>query len=152
MTELEVTDALMQLQKIGDKKGDEAAKANYLIANFFYNVSRTGYYRHYLRFDSNNGFTYWKFGPDATAYKNTLELSNAYLEKAKGLATDKELKAHIIFAQAKNAQQVMEQNLSYWDYQMMVADDQFDEFDNYAGTAYHKAVSSNCVYYRDYHN
>lgn len=152
MSELEVTDALMQLQKLGDKKGDEAAKANYLIANFFYNVSRTGYYRQYLRFDNDNGFSYWKFGPDCTAYKNTLELSNAYLEKAKKTAADRELLAHIIFAQAKNAQQLMEQNTSYWAYQMVVADEQFNEFDQYAGTAYHGEVSSNCVYYKDYHN
>lgn len=152
MSELEVTDALMQLQKLGDKKGDEAAKANYLIANFFYNVSRTGYYRHYLRFDNDNGFSYWKYGSGATAYKNTLELSTAYLEKAKKTATDRELLAHIIFAQAKNAQQLMEDNTSYWGYHMVVADEQFNEFDQYAGTAYHREVSSNCVYYRDYHN
>lgn len=152
MSELEVTDALMQLQKLGDKKGDEAAKANYLIANFFYNVSRTGYYRHYLRFDNDNGFSYWKYGPDADRYKNTIELSDAYLEKAKKTATDRELLAHIIFAQAKNAQQLMEDGVSYWSYQMVVADEQFNEFDQYAGTAYHREVSSNCVYYREYHN
>ena len=152
MSELDVTDALIQLQKLGEKKGDEAAKANYLIANFFYNVSRTGYYRHYLRFDDNNAFSYWKFGPDAKAYKNTLELSNAYLEKARKTATDRELLAHIIFAQAKNAQQLEEQNASYWTYKMVVPHEQFNEFDQYAGTIYHSVVSSNCIYYRDYHN
>ena len=152
MSELDVTNALIQLQKLGDKKGDDAAMANYLIANFFYNVSRTGYFRHYLRFDSDNAFSYWKFGPDAKAYRNTLELSNAYLEKAKKMATDRELLAHIIFAQAKNAQQLMEENTSYWSYHMVVADEQFNEFDKYAGTVYHGVVSSNCMYYRDYHN
>lgn len=152
MSELDVTDALIQLKKLGEKKGDEAAKANYLIANFFYNVSRTGYYRHYLRFDDNNAFSYWKFGPDAKAYKNTLELSNAYLEKARKTATDRELLAHIIFAQAKNAQQLEEQNASYWTYKMVVPHEQFNEFDQYAGTIYHSVVSSNCIYYRDYHN
>ena len=152
MSELDVTDALIQLQKLGEKKGNEAAKANYLIANFFYNVSRTGYYRHYLRFDDNNAFSYWKFGPDTKAYKNTLELSNAYLEKARKTATDRELLAHIIFAQAKNAQQLEEQNASYWTYKMVVPHEQFNEFDQYAGTIYHSVVSSNCIYYRDYHN
>ena len=152
MSELDVTDALIQLQKLGEKKGNEAAKANYLIANFFYNVSRTGYYRHYLRFDDNNAFSYWKFGPDAKAYKNTLELSNAYLEKARKTATDRELLAHIIFAQAKNAQQLEVQNASYWTYKMVVPHEQFNEFDQYAGTIYHSVVSSNCIYYRDYHN
>lgn len=153
MTEVEVTEALMQLDKIGKKeKGDESAKANYLIANFFYNVSRTGYYRQYLRFDNDNGFSYWKYGPDANVYKNTLDLSSAYLDKAKKSAADRELMAHIIFAQAKNAQQLMEQNTSYWNYQMVVPHEQFNELDQYAGTSYQKTVLSNCVYYRDYHN
>ncbi len=153
MTEVEVTDALMQLDKIGKKeKGDESAKANYLIANFFYNVSRTGYYRQYLRFDNDNGFSYWKYGPDANVYKNTLDLSSAYLEKAKKSVADRELMAHIIFAQAKNAQQLMEQNTSYWNYQMVVPHEQLNELDQYAGTSYQKTVLSNCVYYRDYHN
>ena len=153
MTEVEVADALMQLDKIGKKeKGDESAKANYLIANFFYNVSRTGYYRQYLRFDNNNGFSYWKYGPDANVYKNTLELSSAYLEKAKKSAEDRELKAHIVYAQAKNAQQVMEDHVDTWDQQMVIPHAPLNEFDQYAGTSYHQAVLSNCVYYRDYHN
>lgn len=153
MTEVEVADALMQLDKIGKKeKGDESAKANYLIANFFYNVSRTGYYRQYLRFDNNNGFSYWKFGPDANVYKNTLDLSSAYLEKAKKSAEDRELKAHIVYAQAKNAQQVMEDHVDTWDQQKVIPHAQLNEFDQYAGTSYHQAVLSNCLYYRDYHN
>lgn len=151
MTELDVTDALMQLQKIGEKKGDEAAKANYLIANFFYNVSRTGYFRQYLRFDNNNAFSYDKFGPDAT-YKSTLGLSMAYLDKAEKTATDRELKAHIVFAQAKNAQQTMENEVSYWDYKKVLPLEQYQEFDNYTGTKYHDEVMSNCMYYRDYYN
>ena len=151
MNELEVTDALMQLQKIGEKDNNEAAKANYLIANFFYNVSRTGYFRQYLRFDKNNGFCYDKFGSDA-AYKNTVELSESYLEKAEMRANDRELKAHIAFARAKNAQQVMEDGTSSWDYTKVLPLDQYHELDLYAGTQYHKAVMSNCLYYRNYHN
>lgn len=151
MNELEVTDALMQLQKIGEKKGDEAAKANYLIANFFYNVSRTGHFRQYLRFDNNNGFSDYKFGSDAV-YKSTLELSEAYLEKAEKTATDRELKAHIVFAHAKNVQQVMEGNVSSWDYTKVLPLEQYHEFDLYAGTQYHKEVLSNCLYYDKYYN
>ena len=151
MTELEVTEALIQLQKIGDKKGDEAAKANYLIANFFYNVSRTGYFRQYLRFDNNNAFNYLKFGLD-TSHKNTLDLSASYLDKAEQTATDRELKAHIVFARAKNVQQAMEENGSVWYYTKMLPLDQYHEFDNYTGTQYHNEVLSNCLYYRDYYN
>ena len=152
MNELEVTEALIRLQKIGEKKGDEAAKANYLIANFFYNVSRTGYFRHYLRFDDNNAFSYWKFGPNVNAYSNTLALSAAYVEKAMKSAEDRELKAHIIFASAKNAQAVMEDNVvDYWDYNMVIPHEQFDILDGYKDTDYCNAVYSNCLYYKDFH-
>lgn len=154
MSELDVAEALLQLQKIANKsKGDEAAKANYLIANFFYNVSTTGYYRHYLRFDNNNGFCYDKFSFDAEQrYKNTLALSKSYLDKAKNTASDRELKAHLVFADAKIAQQNMESSASYWTYTMIVADSQFDEFGQYKDTQYHQTVWSNCLYYRVYHN
>ena len=153
-TEVEVTDALMQLDKIGKKeKGDESAKANYLIANFYYNVSRTGYYRHYLRFDNDNAFCYRKYSIDADSYKNTLALSDNYLEKAKKIATDRELLAHIVFAQAKNAQEDMEVTVaSRWDYTRVVPDEQFDELDQYEGTDYYDAVRTNCLYFSDYHN
>ena len=154
MTELEVTEALLQLEKIGNKKGDEAAKANYLIANFFYNVSVTGYYRHYLRFDNDNGFSYYKYGSYGDEpYKNTIRLSGAYLDKADKTAVDKDLKAHIAFAGAKVAQQGLEREAgSSWDYQRVVPDFQFDIFDQYKGTSYWNAVNTNCVYYSLYHN
>ena len=152
MNELEVTEVLIQLQKIGEKKGDEAAKANYLIANFFYNVSRTGYFRQYLRFDNDNSFCYSKFGPDATVYENTWPLSVVYLEKAKKTAEDRDLMAHIIFASAKNAQELMEDTISdYWEYQIVLPQEQYNELDTYKDTEYHAAVYSNCLYYKYYH-
>ena len=152
MTEAEVADALMRLDEIGkNEDSDHGAKADYLIANFFYNVSTTGYFRHYLRFDNNNGFSYMKFGAD-NPYVNTLELSDRYLKRAEAKATDLELRAHIAFAQAKNAQQTMEQGTSSWDYTIVLPKEQYNEFDQYAGTAYHKVVLSNCLYYRNFRN
>lgn len=150
MTERDVVDALMQLDKIGKKEnGDESAKANYLIANFFYNTSRTGFYRHYLRFGNNNSYSHEKYGPGKTTYKNTLDLANTYLEKAKKSVLDNELKAHIVFAYAKNLQQMME-NHTY--YEKVIPNEQFDEFNQYNGTQYHQTVLSNCLYYKEYHN
>ena len=152
MNELEVTDALIQLQKIGEKKGDEAAKANYLIANFFYNVSRTGYFRQYLRFDDNNAFSYWKFGPGVVSYENTWPLSVDYIEKAMKTVEDRELKAHLIFASAKNAQAAMEDSIwDNWDYNMVVPHEQFDVLDGFKDTDYCNEVYSNCLYYKDFH-
>jgi len=151
MTEVDVTDALMQLQKIADKgNGDYSAKASYLIANFFYNVSVTGYYRHYLRFDNNNAWSYSKYGFDVTAYKNTLQLSTNYLNKAKKQASDNELKAHIVFALAKNEQQILESNGNMG--MMSVSRQLFEEMDKYQNTQYYGNVVSSCSYFEDYHN
>jgi hypothetical protein len=151
MNEAEVTDVLMRLQAIGEEKdGDRAAKAYYLMANFFYNVSVTGYYRHYLRFDNNNGFSYSKFSLDDDTYLNTLYLSEQYLEKAKKYAKDDELKAHIVFAQAKNAQQDLEREGNR--YLKSVSDPLWNEFERYKQTDYYTTVYSNCVYYSDYRN
>ena len=152
MSELDVADVLMQLQKIANKKkGDESAKANYLIANFFYNVSPTGYFRHYLRFDNNNGWTSVKYGLDVDTYKNTLSLSTAYLNKAMETATDRELQAHIAFAYAKNVQQDLERDASEWHENAIFPKEQFDEFEQYAGTSYYTSVLSNCLYFEKYH-
>ena len=151
MNEAEVTDALMQLQKIGEKNdGNVSAKAYYLMANFFYNVSVTGYYRHYLRFDNNNAYNYDKFSIYGETYMNTSYLSERYLEKAKKLAADQELKAHIVFAQAKNAQQDLEREGNW--YLKSVSDPLWNEFERYKQTDYYNTVYSNCVYYSDYRN
>ena len=153
MTEAEVTAALMRLHEIGqDDDNDHGAKANYLIGNFFYNVSSKGYFRHYLRFDNNNGYNDAKFG-DNHPYDETLELSDRYLSRAMAMANDPELIAHIVFAQAKNAQASKElTNTSTWGYTIVLPEEQYNEFDQYAGTAYRKVVLSNCLYYRDFHN
>lgn len=153
MNEYQVADALVQLKQIGENKDEKAAKANYLIANFFYNVSQTGYFRHYLRFDNNNGFSYYKFGPEADAiYPNTISLSASYLAKATQNAKDNELKAHIAFAAAKAAQEVDElKNVSMWGYNMVVPEQEFKMLDGYKATDYYGQVNKHCSYFRDFH-
>lgn len=151
MTEADVANALMQLQKIAEKgKGDISAKANYLIANFFYNVSQTGYFRQYLRFDSNNAWCYSKYSFDVTEYKNTTKLSNDYLNRAQKCAVDDDLKAHIVFALAKNAQQDLEREGN--SEMMSVPQSLFREMDKYQKTNYYGDVVSTCAYFEAYHN
>ena len=157
MTEADVTEALIQLKKIGDKKdGNYSAKANYLISNFFYNVSVTGYYRHYLRFDKNNGYCDVKFNPVYSPYANTSQLAMAYLRKAMITASDNELKAHIAFAAAKIDQQdgtdcSYAQGDDYF-YDIIYTPNRFKEFERYQGTDYYDDVMSNCWYFYAYHN
>ena len=151
MNEYQVADALMQLQRIGENGDEKAAKANYLIANFFYNVSQTGFFRHYLRFDNNNGFSYWKFGFDAK-YTNTIGHSANYIAKANMDTKDRELKAHLIFAAAKVAQEAVEiEHPDMWDYYMVVPHKEFELLDGFKDTDYCDQVYKHCSYYRDFH-
>ncbi len=153
MTEAEVTEALMQLQSIGEKnQGDLSAKAYYLMANFYYNVSLTGYFRHYLRFDNNNAYCYDKYSFDSQLYQNTLPLSVLYLDKAARTANDLELKAHIAFAAAKNMQQELESRVDRWDYKKVFSPEQFEAFEQYQGTDYYSDVITNCMYFSAFHN
>jgi hypothetical protein len=57
----DITENPIKLEQISQKDNEKAAKANYLIGNFYYNVSSTGYFRQYLRFDNDNGFYYSKY-------------------------------------------------------------------------------------------
>ena len=98
----------------------------------------------------NNGFCYSKFSLWNDIYRNTVDLSAQYLAKAKKLASDNELKAHLVFAQAKNAQQDLEKEGGK--YLTSIDDALWEEFERYSQTTYYETVYSNCVYYSDYKN
>ena len=129
MSYADITGALIELDKTGKTNGEKAAKANFLIGNFYYNVSSTGYFRHYLRFDNNNSFWYSKYTQytedekeseylyryvvqddintlyikydSYVFFKNTTGIADTYLQKALQQTNDNELKALILFALAK---------------------------------------------------
>ncbi len=48
INKLELADALLQLKKIANGKGETASKANQLIGNLLYNTSILGYLKKYL--------------------------------------------------------------------------------------------------------
>ncbi|MDH0673273.1 hypothetical protein N5D03_01780 [Empedobacter sp. GD03861] len=120
MSKLELTNAMIELNKIAKKNTEEAAKANYLLVNFFYNTTTLGYYRYLLTFDRNNdngpkfnnygdqyeatsNFFYKSFGWGGN-YVDNFTPSENYLKKAFDSTKDKEMKAQILFALSKNEQ------------------------------------------------
>ena len=120
MSKLELTNAMIELNKIAKKNTEEAAKANYLLGNFFYNTTTLGYYRYLLTFDRNNdngpkfnnygdqyeatsNFFYKSFGWGGN-YVDNFTPSENYLKKAFDSTKDKEMKAQILFALSKNEQ------------------------------------------------
>ena len=117
-----LTKTLIQLREAAQKNNELAAKANYLLGNFFYNTTSTGYYRHVLRFDNNNGNgekfngenntpvnlsgnVYLKGYADSYYFPDNLTLPNQYLERAMELARNDELRARIAFALSKVEQE-----------------------------------------------
>ncbi|WP_346983936.1 hypothetical protein [Chryseobacterium sp. POE27] len=121
MDKLELSEALIQLKKIGEGKNQTAAAANQLIGNLLYNTSILGYYRQLfvMDIDNTNGGKY-DFqstdhkNPYQYYYKNFLDrtyiepdnfdLSIDYYKKALNLSANKEQKARILFQMASAEQ------------------------------------------------
>ncbi len=172
MDYLQLTEALIKLQKAGKKKNQRAAKANYLLGNFYYNTTRTGHYRELLRFDSDNSFTSYKYSnmeePDIFKriyfknynyyYKNVVSESFRYLEKAYTQAKDDELKARIIFALSKCEQEeYYDNNIKGYTYSPLkdpyISERKyFNELMKYKDTHYFYDVENTCRYFEYFVN
>jgi len=121
MNKLELSDALIQLKKIGIGKDEKAAQANQLIGNLLYNTSILGYYREVfvMDIDNSNGgkYDFWntdKKTPYQYYYKNFLDTSYIepdnfdlainYYKKALDLSSNKDQKARVLFQMASAEQ------------------------------------------------
>ncbi|MCU7617904.1 hypothetical protein NZ698_11910 [Chryseobacterium sp. PBS4-4] len=121
MNKLELSEALIQLKKIGNGKDQKAAEANQLIGNLLYNTSVLGYYREVFVMDvdnSNGGkYDFWstdKKSPYQYYYKNftsttyvepdNFDLALNYYKKALSVSNNKEQKARLLFQMASAEQ------------------------------------------------
>ena len=89
---IKFNDAIGQLNKLytqAEGAGDKAAKANFLLGNFYYNFGPSGYYRYRLEYSG-------EFESIATKF---------YAEALKKVSDDPELKAKILFALAKSTKE-----------------------------------------------
>ena len=120
MNKLELATALIQLQKIGQAKDDQAVQANQMIGNVLYNTSVLGYYREVfvMDVDNSNGPKFHFYNSDQPTfqyyYKNfsstsfiepdNFDLSIHYYQKALNLSNNAEQKARILFQMASAEQ------------------------------------------------
>lgn len=174
MNERQLAESLVKLRDIGEQNTNLSAKANYLLGNFFYNATRTGYYRHILRFDSTNEncnkfrmmteadlYTniYFKYYP--MFYKNNVQASQSFLEKAYAQAADNTLKARIAFALSKCEQEAYydKNNIDRYHSGYGNSDDDgilitkrkyFKELAKYKNTEFYKKIRTYCMYF-DYY-
>ena len=180
MSYAEITEALIELEKTGRTSGDKAAKANFLIGNFYYNVSSTGYFRHYLRFDNNNSFWYDKYTQytedekesqylyryvvqddintlyiryDSHAFfKNTTGIADTYLQKALQQSNDNEMKALILFALAK-VDQIRVYAYGNYNYdERFYSKTYFEKLKALNNTSLYKELNKSCEYFSYYLN
>lgn len=179
MNERELVDILIKLENDAAGNSLKAAKANYLLGNFFYNTSVTGYYRNYLRFGYNGGYRQAFFYDDERNdlltnkiylkqippyYDNPVEIADKYLKKAYTLSSGDEFKARIVFALSKCEQEMHYQkiinenrNIYWWNYHthtwVMISDRQyFKELMKYKNTRFFNEVKTNCSYFNYYVN
>ena len=173
MNKKELVEALIQLQKIGEQNDEKAAKANYLLGNFFYNVSLSGYYRQILRFDLTNRDNVRKFswrGEIDYYYKNLDDIYNRvyykyygmyyedqddiatdYLKKANEQANDNELKARIAFALSKfNRNSYL--TVGEYEERIYFSREYFEELAQYKETRFYDEVKTHCKYFEYYVN
>lgn len=126
MNKLQLTDVLIQLTNLAKGKDEKASKANYLLANFYYNTTSLGYYRELLSLDRNNSngpkfhdfiekkdenllnqkvfVNYYKGYNYYSQYINNFDSSLNYAKAALTQTANPELKAHILFTAAKAEQ------------------------------------------------
>lgn len=120
MNKLELSDALIQLKKIGMGTGEQSAQANQLIGNLMYNTSVLGYYRELfvMDVDNSNGGKYYFQSSAKPAfqyyYKNftwttaiapdNFDLALQYYQKALSQSANPEQKARILFQMASAEQ------------------------------------------------
>ena len=169
---LSLTKTLIKLQGIG--KTDNGAKANYLIGNFYYNCTSTGYYRYVLRFGTvnynfeNSAFRWDAPEPDIyddvyfknykSYFKDPVAISRQYLEKAYKQKGNDELKARIAFALSKCEQEefyIENKVVSDWSSYgktLIKNREYFAELAKYDNTRFYEEVRTNCKYFEYYVN
>lgn len=119
MNKAELAEAIIELDKIAKQNGEQAAKANYLLSNFYFNTTTIGYFRELLTFDIDNSngekfhsedfgqpsvHFYYKDYSTYPYYRDQFELPLNYAEAALSKAGSDELKARILFTASKSEQ------------------------------------------------
>lgn len=169
-----LTATLKKLVQLAAGDDAAAAKANYVLGNFYYNISHVGVCRHYLKgysspdyymseYDSysNTGeLTISKFDKDAArqeenfrvvngTFTNTINLADRYFKRADTFEIGDEFAAHVAFGLVK-CDQARNQESGSW-YSSMYASPLFARLaKDYSDTKYANEVRSNCVYYYYY--
>lgn len=176
MNKQELVEALIELKKTAVGKDEQAAKANFLLGNFYYNTTHWGYYRNFFYYEPGNYYLSYIYGYNTTA--NTIKKTYNYNEgtglitsnnpqkaydyfiKAESISSNNELKAKSVFQASKCELDLFfaNNNDNYFgydgNYKLLYSTSTRPMFkrlkDNYSQTAYYKEIQSNCNYFKYY--
>ncbi|MBK6338823.1 MAG: hypothetical protein IPF63_04280 [Bacteroidetes bacterium] len=180
MNKLQLVETIIKLQELSIQKGEIGAKANYLLANYFFNTTNAGYYRNipYYEPGNYNIYTYYNISPEPLKEIEKLYNFNGFGYRvtpkygfetpfklyilAEELSTNQEFKAKSVFMAAKCEVELFflkeedtPYELSYWGKPSKLYSD-FNRpmfaklYSNYSKTKFITEVKTNCSYYRYY--
>lgn len=178
MNKLQLVEALIKLQELCIQENELGAKANYLLANYFFNTTNAGYYRNIPYYEQGNYQLYSYYGRGNEEPKEIKKLYNLndfgnrvslkygfetpyklYL-KAEELASNPEFKARSVFMAAKCEVELLfikeeetPYGLSYWTNTSKLYSEinrpMFAKLNrNYGKTKFITDVKTNCAYYQ----
>ncbi|MCB0508903.1 MAG: hypothetical protein KDD21_11455 [Bacteroidetes bacterium] len=179
MNKQELVEALIELKKLANGTGDNAAKANFVLGNFYYNTSNWGYYRNFFYYEPGNYYlsylytyskspvvlkpTYNYNGGTGTINNNKIKQPYDYFLLAENKANDMELKAKAVFQASKCELDLYFDKCensnyancwSYDNYKPLYSSSNRPLFkklkDRYSKTAYYNEIKSNCNYFKYY--
>jgi len=177
---LELSENLLKLDSLTNSpKAWKQKLANYLLANYYFNVSNTGYYRGVLMglYSDRNRFSYGKsqgrgvksklaakegynlfnIGSGKSAYYGLARKARAHYEQVLALSTDPELNARCLYMIAKCELNSYYNNEApfYSDGGMSGAAANYKEGfrrleEKYSNTSFYKEIIKECSYFRYY--
>lgn len=80
MNKKQLTQVLLTLKKIAKQKDEKGEMANYVLGNYYYNLSKAGYYRAVLLDNSMDNYYRWKYYADSEQEQKFFmeEIENEY--------------------------------------------------------------------------
>ncbi len=179
MNKQELVEVLIQLKTIANGNGEAAAKANFVLGNFYYNTSNWGYYRNFFYYEPDNYYLSYLYTYSTkpivlkSAYNynsgtgiintNRIQKPYDYFLLAESKSGDNELKAKAVFQAAKCELDLYFEKCEDSNYGACWTYDNYKPLystatrplfkklkDKYSTTSYYNEVKTNCNYFKYY--
>ena len=140
----ELTHYLIKLNEMAKVGGKQAGLANYLLGNYYYNISFDGYFRNLLTYARSNYYNSAGASEHiATIDSDAVGTSTYHYKKALNEIENSELKAKTHYLLAKNMAYYTEKKMSYYSNFKAIEE-------NYNKTKFYKEIINECKQFAYY--